>query len=78
MALEGHHPVFLSSIETADLLRLSPRTLESMRREKRGPRYIRFGSKSVYKVLYCLADIEEWIKLDNTSSFLDEQREKDD
>ncbi|MDQ8698158.1 helix-turn-helix domain-containing protein [Hyphomicrobium sp. LHD-15] len=54
-------PVFLTSIEVAHMLRLSPKTLEKMRLEKRGPEYFRLGNAGRAKVIYRLADVEEWL-----------------
>lgn len=54
-------PVFLTCIEVADMLRLSPKTLEKMRLEKRGPKYFRLGNAGRAKVIYRLADVEEWL-----------------
>jgi hypothetical protein len=56
-------PVFLTSVEVAEMLRLSPRSLEKMRLEKRGPPYIRLGMSGRSKVIYRLADVEAWIRL---------------
>jgi len=54
--------VFLTSVELAQMLRLSPRSLEKMRLEKRGPPYIRLGVSGRSKVLYRISDVEEWIQ----------------
>lgn len=43
----------------ADLLGLSPRTLEDWRSDDRGPRYIRISHRVVR---YCAADIDAWIQ----------------
>jgi predicted DNA-binding transcriptional regulator AlpA len=56
-------PVFLTSVEVAQLLRMSPRSLEKMRLEQRGPPYIRLGHSFRSKVIYRLADVEAWINL---------------
>lgn len=53
-------PVFLTSVEVADMLRVSPRTLEKMRLEKRGPLYIRLGKNGKSKVIYRLEDVLAW------------------
>ena len=42
--------------ETAKKLRLSPRTLERMRVEGRGPRFRKFGRR----VVYADEDVEAW------------------
>ncbi len=54
-------PVFLSSTELADMLQMSPRTLEGMRLDGRGPKYVRLGKGGKAKVLYLLSDVEDWI-----------------
>jgi hypothetical protein len=43
------------------MLRLSPKTVEKMRLEKRGPRYFRLGEAGRAKVIYKLDDVEEWL-----------------
>lgn len=47
---------YLIQSEAADLLRLSPRTLERMRLDGTGPKYRKFGRR----VTYAAADIEAW------------------
>lgn len=49
-------PSFLDQTATAEILGLSPRTLEKMRVEGRGPKFRKFGSR----VLYELSDLIEW------------------
>ena len=51
---------FLTTTECAALLRLSPRTLERMRSEGAGPRFVKAGSGLRSRVLYPLADILAW------------------
>lgn len=53
----GENP-FLTVDEAADLLRLSPRSLEGFRYRGGGPRY----SKAGRRVLYRRTDIEAWIE----------------
>lgn len=55
-------PVFLTSVEVANMLRLSPRSLEKMRLENRGPRYIRLGTGGRAKVIYNLLDVVAWVE----------------
>lgn len=55
-------PVFLTAIEVADMVRLSPRTLEGMRLAGRGPPYIRMGESGRAKVIYKLEDVMAWIE----------------
>ena len=43
--------------EAADILRLSPRTLEIWRSRGRGPRYLKFSGK----VFYNISDLEEFV-----------------
>lgn len=47
---------FCSNTEAADFLRLSPRTLEKLRVIGGGPPYRKLGRR----VVYALADLEEW------------------
>lgn len=47
---------FLSNVEAAVFLKLSPRTLEKMRVIGGGPRFRKFGRR----VLYKLNDLEQW------------------
>lgn len=54
-------PVFLTTIEVANMLRYEPRTLEKWRLEGRGPRYFRIGESGKAKVVYRLSDIEDWL-----------------
>ena len=51
----------LTTRECAKRLRLSPRTLERMRVEGRGPRYVKAGPGSHSRVLYCEADLAAWV-----------------
>ena len=54
-------PVFLTSVEVADLLKVTARTVENWRLEGRGPRYIRLAREGVGRVVYNLRDVEEWV-----------------
>lgn len=49
---------FLIQREAADLLRLSPRTLERLRMDGTGPRFAKAGRR----VLYRRTDLEDWVK----------------
>jgi excisionase family DNA binding protein len=49
-------PDFLTPYETAQLLRISQRTLENMRHNGNGPSYRKLGGR----VLYLRADIMAW------------------
>ena len=48
--------IYLTTNEAADRLRLSPRTLERMRVEGSGPRFI----KMARRVLYRIDDLDAW------------------
>lgn len=52
---------YLNSQEAADLLRLSIRTLERMRVEGTGPKFLKAGQGTRSRVLYRPADIEAWL-----------------
>jgi len=54
-------PVLLTSAKTAELLRVTERTLDNWRERGFGPRYIRLGRQRHHKVVYDLRAIEEWI-----------------
>jgi len=49
-------PRYLTNDEAAEVLRLSPRTLEKLRIQGGGPRFRKFGRR----VMYSLADLETW------------------
>lgn len=49
-------PEFLTTQEAAELLRLSPRTLEKQRVLGGGPRFRKFGAR----VVYAMADLRAW------------------
>mgnify|MGYP001333304458 CR=1 FL=1 len=48
--------VFLTQPEAAEVLRISPRTLERMRVDSTGPRFRKFGRR----VAYAVEDIQAW------------------
>jgi hypothetical protein len=52
----------LTTVEAADYLRLSPRTLEDMRVTGNGPRYFKLGPGKRSKVVYRREDLENWLK----------------
>lgn len=54
--------MFLTTIEVADRLRISRRTLERMRVEGTGPRYIKVGPGKRSRVLYREADVLSWVE----------------
>lgn len=53
--------VFLTSNEAADLLRISRRTLERMRVDGSGPRYVKVGAGKRSRVLYRECEIDAWL-----------------
>ena len=48
--------IFLTQVEAARLLRVSPRTLERHRVAGTGPRFVKVGRR----VLYRQTDVEDW------------------
>lgn len=48
--------------EAAEFLKLSPRTLERMRVEGCGPRFLKAGKSIRAKVLYRPMDVREWVE----------------
>ena len=59
---------FLTTIEVAGMLRISRRTLERMRVEGTGPRYIKVGPGKRSRVLYRQQDVEDWLARFNFGS----------
>lgn len=53
---------FLTTRETATILRLSSRTLEGMRRTGKGPMFTRLGIDQNSKVVYRRKDIALWLR----------------
>jgi hypothetical protein len=53
---------YLTTSEAARFVRLSPRTLERLRVQGTGPRYIKAGPGKRAKVLYRPADLREWLE----------------
>ena len=49
----------LTQFEAATLLHIEPRTLESWRQNRSGPRYIRYSRRCVR---YRVEDLREWLK----------------
>jgi predicted DNA-binding transcriptional regulator AlpA len=47
---------YLTQSEAAEILRLSPRTLERMRQDGSGPRFRKFGRR----VAYAVEDLRAW------------------
>lgn len=54
--------IFLISNEAAGLLRISRRTLERMRVDGTGPRYLKAGPGKRSRVLYRQSDILAWLE----------------
>ena len=52
---------FLTTVEAAALLRLSPRTLEDMRVNGTGPRYRKLGPSRRARVVYSEEDLMKWV-----------------
>jgi hypothetical protein len=59
---------YLNSEEAARILRLSARTLERMRVEGSGPRYLKAGRGTRARVLYRPADLDQWLESRSFSS----------
>ena len=53
--------LLLTTIEVAGLLRISRRTLERMRVDGTGPRYLKVGPGKRSRVLYRQSDVEAWL-----------------
>ena len=53
--------LFLTTIEVAEVLRISRRTLERMRVEGTGPRYLKVGPGKRSRVLYRQSEVEAWL-----------------
>lgn len=51
----------LTTAEAADVLRLSPRTLERFRVEGIGPPYVKLGPGKRARVAYRKTDLEAWV-----------------
>ena len=61
-------PCFLTNVQAAGYLNLSPRTLEKLRLVGGGPIYRKFGRR----VLYAVADLEAWAGARKHSSTTEE------
>ena len=53
--------LLLTTIEVAGMLRISRRTLERMRVDGTGPRYLKVGPGKRSRVLYRQSDVEAWL-----------------
>lgn len=54
-------PRFLTTEEAAAFLRLSPRTLERLRVQGTGPRFLKAGRGKRARVLYDPAELRTWL-----------------
>jgi molybdenum cofactor biosynthesis enzyme MoaA len=64
----AQRPQYLNNDEAADVLKLSPRTLEKFRVIGGGPRFRKFGRR----VVYSIQDLEAWAdqrSCDSTSDY---------
>ncbi len=59
---------YLNSEEAGRILRLSARTLERMRVEGSGPKYLKAGRGTRARVLYRPADLDLWLESRTFSS----------
>ena len=48
--------------EAAEMLRLSPRTLEDMRLDGTGPHFSKLGKSRRAKVVYRVGDLDGWVQ----------------
>lgn len=54
--------LFLTTVEAATLLRISRRTLERMRVDGTGPKYLKVGPGKRSRVLYRETEILRWLE----------------
>lgn len=54
-------PVFLTTVEAANLVRMAPSTLERFRVVGGGPPYFKVGGKRNAKVLYDRRELIAWV-----------------
>jgi len=57
----AHRMTLLDTVEAADYMHLSPRTLEDYRIKGGGPPFIRTGVGRRARVLYDLKDLNAWL-----------------
>ena len=62
MNLPAPSLLFLTTIEVAGMLRISRRTLERMRVQGTGPRFLKVGPGKRSRVLYRLGEINAWLE----------------
>lgn len=53
---------YMMTVEAAEYLRLSPRTLERMRVDGTGPKFHKAGPGKRARVLYRRSDLREWLE----------------
>jgi len=58
----GSGEVYLTSKQAAELLNLSPKTLERMRSDGTGPRFLKAGNGVRCRILYKPNDIDAWLE----------------
>ena len=68
--MTGATPImqFLTTVEAAKLLRVAKSTLERMRVQGTGPRFIKAGPGKRSRVLYRLAEIDHWLQAQSYGS----------
>lgn len=55
-------PELMTTLEVAQYLRMSRRTMEGMRYDGTGPNYIKLGVGPKAKVVYRRKDVETWLE----------------
>ena len=65
---------FLTTIEAAALLRVAKSTLERMRVQGTGPRYLKVGPGKRSRVLYRQVEIDIWLEKQSFGSTSEYQR----
>ncbi|MBX9865137.1 MAG: helix-turn-helix domain-containing protein [Hyphomicrobium sp.] len=59
---EARSETYLTTSEAAAVVRLASRTLERLRLEGKGPKYLKAGSGRRSRVLYRRVDLIDWIE----------------
>jgi hypothetical protein len=60
--MKSDPPEFLETKEVAELLRISPRTVEGLRLADKGPRYFKVGPGKRAHVIYKRVDVISWLE----------------
>ena len=55
-------PVLLTTEELAAMLRVSARTIEDWRLDRKGPHFIKMGIGKTARILYPLKEVEIWMQ----------------